>query len=107
MLLAQNDKRVFFKEGIFDLEREFKKADKGYISQLTDVLQIISIRRTRQYIKDNYPDAKYKDVNDVWTEIKFPERELFEINYSLDETYQGLYHRIAEIIEKEFKPCLL
>lgn len=101
MLLAQNDKRVFFKEGIFDLEKEFKKADKGYISQLADVLQIISIRRTRQYITDNYPDAKYKDVNGVWTKIKFPERELFEINYSLDDTYQGLYHRIAEKIEKE------
>lgn len=101
MLLAQNNKRAFFKEGIFDLEKQFKKADKGDISQLADILQIISIRRTRQYIKDNYPDAKYKDENDVWTEIRFPKRELFEINYSLDETYQGLYYQIAEKIEKE------
>lgn len=101
MLFAQNDKRIFFKEGIFDLESEFKKADRGSASRLTDILQIISIRRTRQYIKDNYPDAKYKDANDVWTKIRFPERELFEINYSLDDTYQGLYHRISEIIEKE------
>lgn len=101
MLIAQNNKRVFLKEGIFDMERQFKKADKGDVSQLADVLQVISIRRTRQYIKDNYPDAKYKDENGIWVEIKFPERELFEINYSLDETYQGLYYRIAEKIEKE------
>lgn len=101
MLLAQNNKRAFFKEGIFDIERQFKKADKGDISQLADILQIISIRRTRQYIKDNYPDAKYKDESSVWTKIEFPERELNEINYSLDETYQGLYHQIADKIEKE------
>lgn len=101
MLISHNNKRVFFKEGIFDLERRFKKADKGDISQLADVLQIISIRRTRQYIKDNYPDAKYKDENSNWVEIKFPERELFVVDYSLDDTYQGLYYRIAEKIEKE------
>jgi hypothetical protein len=101
MLLAQNNKRVFFKEGIFDLERQFKKADKGDISQLADILQIISIRRTRQYIQDNYPDAKYKDENGLWTKIEFPERELNEINYSLDQTYQGLYYQIAQKIEKE------
>ncbi|HIE34447.1 MAG TPA: hypothetical protein EYP86_04850, partial [Candidatus Altiarchaeales archaeon] len=101
MLLARNDKRFFFKEGIFDLERQFKKADKGDIYEIADILQIISIRRTRQYIKDNYPDAKYRDENGEWTLIKFPERELFEINYSLDATYQGLYYKIAEKIEKE------
>ena len=101
MLLAQNDNRIFLKEGIFDLEKQFRKADKGDISQLADVLQIISIRRTRQYIKDNYPDAKYKNEEDRWIKIKFPERKLEEINYSLDETYQGLYHQIAEKIEKQ------
>jgi len=101
MLIAQNNKRIFLKDGIFDLERQFKKADKGDISHLTDVLQIISIRRTRQYIKDNYPDAKYKDETNTWVEIRFPERKLFEINYSLNETYQGLYYKIADKIEKE------
>ena len=101
MLLAQNNKRIFFKEGIFDLEKQFKKADKGDISQLADILQIISIRRTRQYIKDNYPDAKYKNEKGEWKRIEFPERELSEITYSLDETYHGLYYQIAEKIEKE------
>jgi len=101
MLLARNNKRIFLKEGIFDLERQFKKADRGDISQLADVLQIVSIRRTRQYIENNYPDAKYIDENGNWTKIKFPKRELAEIDYSLDETYQGLYYQIAQKIEKE------
>jgi len=101
MLIAQNNNRIFIKEGIFDLERQFHKAKKGDISQLADIMQIISIRRTRQYIKDNYPDAKYKNENKNWVKIKFPERQLFEINYSLDETYQGLYYQIADKIEKE------
>jgi len=101
MLLAQGNKRIFYKEGIFDLEKQFRKADKGDISHLADILQIISIRRTRQYIKDNYPDAKYKNEKGEWVRIEFPERELFEINYSLDETYQGLYYEIAKKIEEE------
>ncbi len=103
MLLAKNNKRFFFKEGIFDLEKQFKNADKGDIAAIGDILQIISIRRTRQYIKDNYPDAKYKDETDTWVKIKFPERKLHEINYSIDETYQGLYYQIAEKIEKELR----
>lgn len=101
MLLSQNNKRIFLKEGIFDLEDEFKRADRGDISQLADILQIISIRRTRQYIESNYPEAKYKDESANWVKIKFPERKLYETNYSLADTYQGLYYRIAEKIEKE------
>lgn len=101
MLIARNNKRIFVKEGIFDLERQFKKANKGDIVQLADVLQVIAIRRTRQYIKENYPDAKYKNENGDWVQIKFPKRKLDEINYSLDATYQGLYYQIADKIEKD------
>ncbi len=101
MLLFQNDNKALFKEGIFDIEKQFKKADKGDISQLADILQIISIRRTRQYIIDNYQDAQYKDERGVLTKIKFPKRELNEINYSLDKTYQGIYKQIADKIGKE------
>jgi superfamily II DNA or RNA helicase len=100
MLIARNEKRLFVKEGVFDLERQFKKADKGDLVQIADILQIIAIRRTRQYIKENYSDARYKDESGNWVIIKFPKRELHEINYSLNETYQGLYHQIAEKIEK-------
>ena len=101
MLIAGNNKRIFVKEGIFDLERQFKKADKGDIVQLADVLQVIAIRRTRQYIKENYPDAKYKNENGNWVRITFPKRKLDEISYSLDGTYQGLYYQIAGKIEKD------
>ena len=100
MLIARNNKRIFFKEGIFDLERQFKKADKK-TSNIGDVLQIISIRRPRQYIIENYPDAKYKDEQGNWVKIEFPERKLRDVNYSLDDTYQGLYYKIADKIEKE------
>lgn len=103
MLITQYNKSIFSKEGIFDLEKLFKKADRGNTKPLNDILQIISIRRTRQYIKDNYPDAEYKDKEGNLVKIKFPNRELFEINYSLNETYQGLYYKIAEKIEKELK----
>ena len=99
-LIAHNDNRIFLKEGIFDLEKQFRKADKGNITHISDILQVIAIRRTRQYIQNNYADAKFKDEKDNWVKISFPKRELKEITYSLDATYQGLYHNIADKIEK-------
>ena len=103
MLITQYNKSIFSKEGIFDLEKQFQKADRGNIKPLNDILQIISIRRTRQYIKDNYPDAEYRDKDGNLVKINFPNRELFEINYSLNEAYQGLYYKIADKIENELK----
>jgi len=51
MLIGQNNKRMFIKQGIFDLQKEFNKAHMGDTARINDVLQTISIRRTRQYIR--------------------------------------------------------
>ena len=101
MLIGQNNKRMFIKQGIFDLQKEFTKAHIGDTNRINDLLQTISIRRTRQYIKENYPDAKFKDENGNYVKIKFPERKLESIYYSLDKTYEGLYANISYKIEKE------
>ena len=101
MLIGQNNKRMFIKQGIFDLQKEFNKAHMGNTNRINDVLQTISIRRTRQYIKENYPEAKFKDENGQYKKITFPERKLEQIHYSLDKTYDGLYANISNKIEKE------
>lgn len=101
MLIGQNNKRMFIKQGIFDLEKEFNKHLNGNTNHINDVLQSISIRRTRQYIKENYKDAKFKTETGEYKKIEFPERKLEEVHYSLDKAYDGLYAEISRKIEAD------
>lgn len=95
MLLAMTDQSIFIKAGIPDLFKFFKEVNrKGDPSLLSELLNEISIRRTRDYIQKNYPDA---EINGKI--IKFPKRRLENINYKLDDTYQGLYKHISKVIE--------
>ena len=97
MLLVGMDRTAFMKEGIPDIFKFFKSIDKtGNPSMLNDLLNELSIRRTRDYIKKNYPDATVRGKP-----ITFPERVLENIEYSLGDTYKGMYKRIANAITSE------
>jgi len=101
MLLVSMDRRAFIKENISDLFDFFKEADKRENpSLLNDLLNEISIRRTRDYIKKNYPEA-YIEVDGNKQKIIFPERELDNISYELDKTYKGMYKWISNIVTEE------
>ena len=94
MLLVGMDKTAFIKENIPDLFTYFKDIDKkGNPALLNDLLNEISIRRTRDYIKKEYPEAMINGKK-----VKFPDRKLETINYELDKAYQGMYKDIAETI---------
>ncbi len=97
MLLTLMDHKSFLKEGISDLFKFFKNIDKqGDPSLLNDLMNEISIRRTRDYIKQNYPDAEINNQK-----VIFPERVLENIDYKLDKTYKGLYGEISHIISEK------
>jgi len=97
MLLVLTDQKAFLKEGISDLMRFFKDIDKeGDPTLLNDLMNEISIRRTRDYIKQNYPDAEISGEK-----IIFPERVLENIDYQLDKAYQGLYTEISRTISEK------
>jgi superfamily II DNA or RNA helicase len=97
MLLTLMDNKSFLKEGISDLFKFFKNIDKqSDPSLLNDLMNEISIRRTRDYIKQNYPDAEINNQK-----IIFPERVLENINYKLNKTYKGLYGEISRIISEK------
>ncbi|MBU2589807.1 MAG: hypothetical protein KKB39_03515 [Nanoarchaeota archaeon] len=96
LLLVGNNNATFIKENIPDLFVHFKEIDKkGNPTLLNDLLNEISIRRTRDYIRKEYPNATVNGKR-----IKFPERKLETINYKLKETYKGMYKEIAEIISQ-------
>jgi len=97
MILILMDQRVFLKEGISDILKFFKDIDKqGDPTLLNDLMNEISIRRTRDYIKQNYPDA---EING--SKIIFPERILESVEYNLDKAYQGLYSDISQTISEK------
>lgn len=97
MLLTLTDQKVFLKEGISDLLRFFKDIDReGDPTLLNDLMNEISIRRTRDYIKQNYPDAEINGEK-----IIFPKRILENVTYHLDEAYQGLYGDISRTISEK------
>lgn len=98
MLLLSMDGTAFIKENIPDLFEFFRQAENSP-NLLNDLLNEISIRRTRDYILKNYPDAYIG--NDKSRKISFPERELENINYQLDKTYNGMYKEIADIISNQ------
>jgi len=80
--------------GIKDLFEYFKRAENNK-EALYEVLEALAVRRSRQFIKKNYPDAEIDGQK-----IKFPDRKLHAIRYSLAKTYgSDLYERIAKAIE--------
>lgn len=102
MLMLEKNNAAFIKEGITNLYDEFQRVEEaGDPSLLNDVLNEISVRRTREYIKQNYPDASYEDEEGNEIELNFPERKLNDINYALDEAYQGYFEEISKKIKDD------
>jgi len=93
-VLIVRDNDIFFAaSGIRSLKGYFQKAEADK-ENLYDVLEEIAVRRSRYFIKRNYPDAEIDGKA-----VQFPERELHTIRYSLEKSYKGLYKEIASIIE--------
>ncbi|HOK05365.1 MAG TPA: DEAD/DEAH box helicase [Victivallales bacterium] len=97
LMFGMND-AAFLKENIPSLQEFFKKAESNP-ELLNDILNEISVRRTRDYIIKNYPDAYIGDDPD--RKIRFPQRVLENIDYELEKTYKGMYSEIFNIITEE------
>jgi superfamily II DNA or RNA helicase len=61
---------------------------------LPPLLQHFLIRRTRKHIRQHWPDAKVDG-----RPVRFPNRVLKTIDYSIEKTYGGFYKRLRDLIE--------
>lgn len=94
ILLVGMREDAFIKANIPNLLQFFKEVEKsGDFSILSDLLNEISIRRTRDYIVKNYPNATINGKP-----IKFPKRILKNIRYDLNKTYRGMFKEISKYI---------
>lgn len=79
--------------GISSLRGYFIQAEQNR-ETLHDLLEAIAVRRSREFIRRNYPEAEIDGQR-----LHFPERLLHAERYNLEATYEGLYAEVARLIE--------
>ncbi|MEN3039589.1 MAG: helicase-related protein, partial [Candidatus Kryptonium sp.] len=91
--ITKDQDDFFASAGINSLWGYFIKAydDK---ETLYDLLEEIAVRRSRPFIKKYYPNALIDGKP-----LKFPERKLNTVSYSLTSVYSGIYDECIEAIE--------
>ncbi len=96
-LITRDERRLFLAAGIPDLFTYFRRAEENK-EALYEVLEAAAVRRSRPFIRTNYPEAEIDGQK-----VRFPERKLHTIDYSLSETYgPDLYRKVAKAIEELF-----
>ena len=93
-LITRDQPRFLLAAGIANLRDYFRRAEENK-EALYEVLEALAVRRSRPFIRQNYPEAEIDGQ-----QIRFPERKLHTVRYSLKDTYgPDLYRRIASTIE--------
>lgn len=100
-LFTQSRADYFREAGIGDLNSYFRQARRlarlegaSAGEALFNLLDEFTVRNTRPYIRTAFPNATLNGKP-----IKFPDRQLKTLRYSLEATYAGLYQRIVNEIE--------
>jgi superfamily II DNA or RNA helicase len=79
--------------GVENLKSHFIQAEADP-DLMVDVLQHISVRRSREFVRQNYREAEIDG-----RVMRFPNRALHKIDYNLQHAYEGLYDQAADTIE--------
>lgn len=101
-LFTQSEPDYFRDIGIGDLNLYFRRArqqmrqeDTSAGTVLFNLLEEIVVRNTRPFIRVAYPNATINGKP-----VRFPDRKLRTVQYSLGATYAGLYSDIVSAIEQ-------
>jgi len=92
-LITKDRDDYFSAAGIQSLWGHFLRADVNN-ETLYGLLDEIAVRRSRPFIRKYYPSALIDGEP-----VRFPERRLNEVRYSLEDTYKGLYNECSKAIE--------
>jgi len=101
-LFTQAEPDYFRDIGIGDLNLYFRRARQQMRQPaasagtvLFNLLEEIVVRNTRPFIRTAYPNATINGQP-----VRFPDRRLRTVKYSLGETYAGLYDEIVAAIDR-------
>lgn len=98
-LITAGDDAYFADLGIPDLRTHFLSAERKEltegIDQIVRLLDEIMIRRTRQFIVDNYPQTTING-----RPVRFPKRRLRKVEYSLTALFgDQIYKKVLDTVE--------
>jgi hypothetical protein len=93
LLYGPRLREIAARQGITDIPEYFGDAQEG-AGNLYDLIEAIAVRRSRTFIRQYYPDASLEGVR-----VKFPERELHRIEYSMNPSLSSLHVRARIAIE--------
>jgi ERCC4-related helicase len=98
-LISAGDDTHFADLGIPDLRSHFVSADRKQLAQgIDDIVRILDevmIRRTRQFILENYAGAELNGKP-----VRFPKRKLEKVEYSLTQLFGGaVYRQVLDTID--------
>jgi superfamily II DNA/RNA helicase len=99
-LITSGDDTHFADLGVTDLKRYFVAADRKQIAAgIEDIIRLLDemmIRRTRQFIIENYTDALLNGEP-----VRFPKRILRKVEYSLTQLFGGaIYKQVLDTIDR-------
>ena len=99
-LITAGDDSYFADLGIPDLRSHFLSAERKEltegIEQIVRLLDEIMIRRTRQFIVDNYPETTING-----RPVRFPKRRLRKVEYSLTALFgDQIYQKVLDTVEE-------
>ena len=66
---------------------------------LFDLMDQVAVRRTRKFVKDNYPHDRIKLPSGEETTIVFPTPKVYRIDYTLDQQGEDLLDKVAAALE--------
>ncbi len=99
---------VFADAGVQSMRDHFANAmslDPGDLSpqHLFDVLDAVSVRRTRSFVKRFYPNDTIK-VNDQVKTIEFPTPRVRKVTYDLDAVLGDFFEQFTQALDPDVEP---
>ena len=94
---------VFAERGIRSLKERFTEAanenpDDLRPDMLHDVLDAVTVRRTRHFVRRYYPNDRIRGPRGVEMPVQFPEPHVEALNYDLDDVLPGFFEKLKEAL---------
>lgn len=105
---VRND-AAFADSGIRSMRQHFAEAmalepDDLSPDKLFDVLDAVSVRRTRHFVKHYYPHDSIQ-IDGLSVPIAFPKPQVLKVTYNLDEVLPGFFERFAHALDCSDGDC--
>ncbi len=72
--------------------------DASNTKKLEPLIDAVTLKRTRQFVQTEYPDAKLPDENGKLQPVTFPDRTLKTVRYNFDESLPEIFEQLQDIL---------